>query len=80
MGIGRIEPDKTFGHRATEALQNVRIALLDTFDSIPELSGQRPIDLSSHLDIDMKLAWKASRLVRAVVPAEILPNCRVVPA
>ena len=72
MGIGQIKNEDTFGYRATTVLQNVRISLLRTFESIGDLSGQRPIDLSTHLGIDMKLAWKASRLVRSVNPAEIL--------
>ena len=72
MGIGQIKHEETFGYRATTVLQNVRMALLMTFESIVDLSGQRPIDLSTRLGIDMKLAWKASRLVRSVNPAEIL--------
>ena len=72
MGIGQIRHEEGFGHRATTALQDVRFALLGVLESIDDLSGQRPIDLSRHLGIDMKLAWKASRLVRSVNPAEIL--------
>ena len=72
MGIEQIRHEDSFGHRATTALQEVRFSLLGVFESMDDLSGQRPIDLSRLLGIDMKLAWKASRLVRSVNPAEIL--------
>lgn len=59
-------------HRAREALFEVRKAFTLACDSIDGLSGHRPIDFANTLGIDMKLAWKASRLLRAVGPAEIL--------
>ena len=72
MGAQNIRIDDSFANRATNALQEVRFSLLAVLESIEELKGQRPIDLSNTLGIDMKLAWKASRLVRSVNPAEIL--------
>lgn len=54
------------------ALDNVHCAFVALCDSIKCLDGRRPVDLVNALGIDMKLAWKASRLMRAVSPAEIL--------
>lgn len=72
MGTEPIRTEDSFEHRATTALLDVRSALLGVFKSIPDLSGQRPIDISNALALDMKLAWKASRLVRSTEPGEIL--------
>ena len=53
-------------------LNEVKSAAHEALDSLSVLSGRRPTDLSRSLNIDMKLAWKLSRLLRAETMGEIL--------
>ena len=58
--------------RIRSALEEVKSAAADSLDSIPSSVGRRPTDLAKILGIDMKLAWKLGRLLRANTPGEIL--------
>ena len=53
-------------------LDEVKSAAIASLDSLSALSDRRPTDLSKFLKIDMKLAWKLSRLTRANTMGEIL--------
>ena len=53
-------------------LNEVKSAANASLDSISVLPGRRPTDLSRALTLDMKLAWKLSKLLRAETMGEIL--------
>ena len=53
-------------------LGEVKAAANAAIDSMDESVGRRPTDLARLLDIDMKLGWRLSRLLRADTPGEIL--------
>ena len=53
-------------------LDEVKSAAIASLDSLSVMPGRRPTDLSKFLGIDMKLAWKLSRLLRANTMGEIL--------
>jgi hypothetical protein len=72
MGFSKTASDETFADRATTALESVRASLAVMLDSIDSLQGHRPVDLVDTLGIDMKLAWKISRLLRSIYPAEVI--------
>lgn len=60
--------DQSFPIAAAEVMTSLKNALAAVLDSTRGVDGNRPIDISRGLGIDMKLAWKASHLANATQP------------
>lgn len=60
--------DDSFPSAAAGVMSELTSALSAMFESCDAVSGNRPIDISRGLGIDMKLAWKASHLANSAGP------------
>jgi hypothetical protein len=61
-----------FALRAEAMTSRVILVLNEVLPTVGLAVDSRPTDIASLLDIDMKLAWKVSQLLRADSPAEVL--------
>ncbi|MCP4835943.1 MAG: hypothetical protein GY895_14405 [Phycisphaera sp.] len=60
--------EKSFPIAAAAVMTDLKNALAAVLESANGVDGNRPIDISRGLGIDMKLAWKASHLANATQP------------
>lgn len=61
-----------FALRAETITSRIISVLRQVLPTVGMAVDSRPTDISSFLEIDMKLAWKVSQLLRAESPAEVL--------
>ena len=60
--------EMTFVSAAREAVGTLTVAISKLIDESPSIVGNRPIDISRGLGVNMKLAWKVSHLATVASP------------